>query len=509
MTNSSTESLFKARDLHLQGQLDHAEPLYRQITQIDPENGEAWHLLGVLMLQKGQSAYAEKYLTKATELRPDKAKYFNNLSSAQKLCGKLKEAEGSLRMAIKVDPDFAEGHVNLGNFLSESERYDEAIDRFRTALVHYPKVSMLYLSLAFALFQTGRLDEAKLVCLKALELKPDLSTAHNVLGGIFTGLGQLPEAVEAYEKALIGSSDTIVTHLNLGLIYRMQRNIDAAESNYRKALSLEPDNIDGLVGLAGTLMEGGQINEAIDTFRHVLAFDPENGDANHMLAALTGNTTDTTPEIYVKNLFDFYAPIFDQDLVERLQYEIPFQMREVVDQYFDRLRPTTKAEFRSLLDLGCGTGMVGEAFRNCTDKIIGLDIAPKMISTAKQKSIYDELHEIELIGYLTGVISAEHSFDIVTAADVFIYVGKLDDLFAASVKRLQPGAYYVFSVENSNSHDYVLRGSGRYAHSRAYIERLTAINGFTLEVAEPTNIRKHGSKFISGTIYILKYKYDL
>jgi predicted TPR repeat methyltransferase len=505
MTATSTERLATARDFHVQGHLDRAEPLYREIIEADPENGEAWHLLGVLMLQKGQGADAESYLSRAVRLNPTEAKYYNNLSSAQKLCGKLAEAEQSLRQAIEVDPRFADGHVNLGNLLSEAERYDETILSLRAALEQYPEIAELHLNLGHALFQLGRLDDAKPSCLKALELKPDLGVAQNVLGGIYAGLDQLPEAIAAYQKALKAEAGTITTHLNLGLIYRTQRQIEAAESSYRKALTMEPENVDVLVGLASVLMEAGRKNDAIESFKQALAIDPENGDAKHMVAALTGETTETAPEAYVKSLFDFYAPNFDQDLAERLQYKIPFQMREVVDQYFAEQEPAATPDFTCLLDQGCGTGMVGEAFQNCADEMIGLDLAPKMIAAATQKDIYSELHEIELTDYLAGALSAERKFDIVTAADVFIYVGKLDDLFAATVKRLQAGALYVFSVENSNSDDFVLRNSGRYAQSRAYIEKLANANGFRIEVAEPAKIRKHGNEFMPGTIYILKY----
>ena len=505
MPDPQNDLLSTVRDFHVQGQLDRAEPLYREIIEADPENAEAWHLLGVLMLQKGQGVDAESYLSEAIKLKPDEAKYFNNLSSAQKLGGKVTEAEGSLRKAVELDPNFADGHVNLGYLLSEAERYDEAIVSYRSAIEHYPKIAELHQNLAHALFQVGLLDEAKLICLKALSLKPDLSTAQNVLGGILAGLNELPEAIDAYEKALSAGAVTISSYNNLGLIYRTQRNFEAAESNYRRALSLEPENVDSLVGLASVLMASGQEHKAIETFQQILAIDPENGDAKHMISALSGRTTDTAPEAYVKSLFDFYAPNFDQDLTERLQYKIPFQMREVVDQYFADQEPGVTPEFKCLLDQGSGTGLVGEAFQNCTDVMIGLDLAPKMIAAASEKEFYDELHEIELGDYLAGPLSADRSFDIVAAADVFIYIGKLDNLFEATVKRLQSGALYVFSVENSNSEDFILRSSGRYAQSRAYIERLASTHGFSIEVAEPAKIRKHGNKFMQGTIYILKY----
>jgi predicted TPR repeat methyltransferase len=76
---------------------------------------------------------------------------------------------------------------------------------------------------------------------------------------------------------------------------------------------------------------------------------------------------------------------------------------------------------------------------------------------------------------------------------------------ATTIKRLKSGAFYVFSVENSNSVNFILRNSGRYAQSRAYIEKLASTHGFSVEVAEPANIRKHGNEFMQGTIYILKY----
>jgi len=50
-------------------------------------------------------------------------------------------------------------------------------------------------------------------------------------------------------------------------------------------------------------------------------------------------------------------------------------------------------KFKNVIDLGCGTGLVGERFRDIAGKLIGIDVSINMIHKAKKKNIYDELYE--------------------------------------------------------------------------------------------------------------------
>ncbi len=47
------ESLQKAFELHRAGQIDEAERLYRQVLAVEPQNAQAWHLMGVAANQRG------------------------------------------------------------------------------------------------------------------------------------------------------------------------------------------------------------------------------------------------------------------------------------------------------------------------------------------------------------------------------------------------------------------------------------------------------------------------
>ena len=101
------------------------------------------------------------------------------------------------------------------------------------------------------------------------------------------------------------------------------------------------------------------------------------------------------------------------------------------------------------------------------------------------------------------------TFDLFISTDVFIYIGELESVFAAVAKRAAKDGYFIFSVESCNiDQDYVLRPSGRYAQSQAYIATLAETHGFTIELCQSTGIRKEEGLWIMGHVYILKYVKD-
>ncbi len=78
----------------------------------------------------------------------------------------------------------------------------------------------------------------------------------------------------------------------------------------------------------------------------------------------------------MRTLFDQYAPRFDRALAD-LSYSAPEKLREAVTKHATR--------FGTMLDLGCGTGLAGAAFRPHVDWLVGLDLSPKMIEEARKK----------------------------------------------------------------------------------------------------------------------------
>ena len=79
-----------------------------------------------------------------------------------------------------------------------------------------------------------------------------------------------------------------------------------------------------------------------------------------------------------------------------------------------------------ILDVGCGTGGAGAWLKDYARSLVGVDVSDNMVELARKKMLYQELHVQPLNTYLE---TCTQTFDLVVAADVFSYVGKLEETF--------------------------------------------------------------------------------
>jgi predicted TPR repeat methyltransferase len=217
-----------------------------------------------------------------------------------------------------------------------------------------------------------------------------------------------------------------------------------------------------------------------------------------MLAALgAAPVSETAPAEFVVELFDSYANRFDEHLVKELEYRTPEYLNRV-------LRSALGENARSLhiIDLGCGTGLCGPLLRDIAASMVGVDLSPKMIEKAEQRGVYDRL----VVGDITAELeSTQAAYDLIVSADVFIYIGNLAPVFAASGKALKPGGLFAFSVEaGEEGAQYVLRTSGRYAHSMDYVRSLAAGVGLTEVSVEDVVLRKEKGLPMAGHIFLFR-----
>ena len=163
----------------------------------------------------------------------------------------------------------------------------------------------------------------------------------------------------------------------------------------------------------------------------------------------------------VQDLFDGYADIFDHCLVDRLEYKVPSLLRKQIQPH----------RFSRCLDLGCGTGLCGVAFRNCCDYLEGVDISNRMIEKARLRGIYDTLVHDDVVAYLRT--QPDNSFDLLICADVLIYIWDVEMLFNEAIRVTTPNGIFAFSTESTKAGvEVVETASERFAHSRKYIMRL-------------------------------------
>lgn len=275
-----------------------------------------------------------------------------------------------------------------------------------------------------------------------------------------------------------------------------QDGFDRLVAESRRAVEENPSSALALLRLADALRDRGSITEATEIYRRCADIDAVAIPARYFLAALgAGRTPGAMPREMVVSLFDHYADTFEDVLVGALKYQGPSLLRQAVETALGGPR-----QGLDIMDAGCGTGLCAEAFRPMARRLDGIDISPEMIAKARQKGLYDSLICDELCAALATM---ERRYDVVVAADVLIYIGDLDPVFAAAVAALRGTGLLAFTIECMAGGDYALSSAGRYRHNGDYVAAAAARAGFAIVLREDCTIRfEHGSA-VPGASYVL------
>lgn len=404
--------------------------------------------------------------------------------------------------------------------------FEQAARGYQTLLAAEPENPHLCYLLALLYFDQGKIAEACHWFSATVRLAPEAAPAHYNLGVIFFNQGDYLKAAQAYEQAARHAPEDGDIFFNLALAWKKLGRFEAAVASYEKVLALSPGDTEALYNIGLLYKEMGQAADsiryleevtannadhgaalsnlaylyhregataqAIATYQKLIALDHHAAMAGHMLAALSGLKTSSAPAAYVREVFDSFSDHYDESLVGRLGYTTPTLLRGLLDAAAPR-------RFQATLDMGCGTGLSGQAFRELTQRLVGLDLSPKMLSFAGPKGLYDSLHETEISAYLQA---GDETFDLFLAADVFVYSGDLGEIFRLVRQRAATNALFLLSTELADQ-GFCLKTTGRYGHAETYIRALAAEHGFTVLTVAAADIRKEKGEWIPGNLYML------
>jgi predicted O-linked N-acetylglucosamine transferase (SPINDLY family) len=297
--NTVAQSLDLAVRFHQTGNLQQAELAYRQILQVDPENVNALHLLGLIALQMGKLELAVEHISQAVRLKPDFAEARGNLGIALQRQGKPAQALANWRQALVLKPNYPEAHNYLGIALAEQGSLDQAIASWRQAIRWKPDYAEAYNNLGVALQTQGLLDEAMANWRQAICIEPDYADAHQNLASALKQQGKLDEAVASYRQTLRFKPDFAEAHLDLGNALKQQGKLEEAVASYRQAIRLKPDFVGAIYNLGNALKEQGKLEEAVTSYQQALHLKPDYSEAHNNLGIawlLLGNFEQGWPE---------------------------------------------------------------------------------------------------------------------------------------------------------------------------------------------------------------------
>ena len=486
--------------LEILGDLEGAKQSFRKTILIDKNFAEGHHNLGLSLKCIGENRAAIESYARAIEINP---KYFvahNNLGNALSSLGKLEESIKSYRRAIKINPNFAEAYFNMGNVFRSLHLPKKAIGSYRIALKNKPDFAEAHNYLGATLNIIGETRNGIKEFEKAIQLKPDYAEAHNNLGKAFYYIGKIEDSLNAYDKAVFHKADYAEAYYNRAvLLFHIGRNKESIK-DYMVALDINPKYSEAHYGLGNAWNLIGEKKKALTNYNKAIQINPKHLSSKYMVASLTGKTVLNAPKEYICNLFDNFAGKFDNFLIQKLNYKGPEHLVDLFVKEFGH-----QMKYSIALDIGCGTGLAGKAFRPYVHFMIGIDLSTRMIERAKEKRIYDEL----VVEDFSKVLwQSKRIYDLFICADIFIYFGDLAEIFQSLQNRSREKSLLIFSTEHFHGEGFSLSRFGRFAHSRNYIQSLIDLYGFELISFKTGNLRNEGTKWVEGGFYLARRIHD-
>lgn len=387
-----------------------------------------------------------------------------NLAIIEKQLGNYLIAQELTNRALILAPNDPILRSNYGNQLRANGENLAAIEQYKIALKLLPNFEEAKLNLAKCYAEEKKYEEA-LNTLALIEKKSNLELDTLMLNGqILIAIGQKHEAIKIFDKVL--------------------------ESN--------PNNTNALNIRGALLISLKEYSQALNDFQASLKINPNDEEALFAVSAISssGQAIKTAPLNYVKNLFNNYSGHFEEHLIKKLEYKTP---QLLFDQFIEHYKLKNKI---NILDLGCGTGLSGEAFNAIKLRLDGVDLSNGMIEQCAKKKIYDALYCDDIVEFM---INSEMKYELVVCADVLVYLGDLTKFFESLRNVVSKNGWVSFSVESTNSETYELKPTRRFGHSYHYINQLALTNNFKVINIEKKFIRKEAGEPIEGLVVLLQY----
>lgn len=404
-------------------------------------------------ISQGQLKQAAQTLNQAQRILPGDARLFMLAALMAEKSGNKAGAFDAMRRCVNVAPNWGPGLLEMALLHARHNQFEPAIEAAEKVAALEPNNLQVLAGVIDIAHRAGATEMAIKHLRRGLTLVPNDMELRRMLAQDLSLLGQHEEALTLW-NGLVAD--------NPGNPYALEGRLQALQS-------------------AG-LTTSQQAQADADA---LLALQPDNAVYAYWQQLTQGQTPTQQPVEISRQLFDGMAQDYDLHMVGQLGYQLPKLVAEkIVQRHPDKQI--------NVLDLGCGTGLLGVYLGRLNGFLIGVDVATKMVEQAARHQVYDRFHTVNLHDALQA--TSDGLYHILTALDVFIYAGDLTQALPNAQRILLPGGVLYFSCEIApeDGPDMVLQANGRYAHKRSHIEALCAQAGLNAEVQELVLRREAG-----------------
>jgi predicted TPR repeat methyltransferase len=331
---------------------------------------------------------------------------------------------------------------------------------------------------------------------KDLTYDQNLAIEYHNLGLLYKKNKEYEKALVFFKKAIKLNREFYICIYDMAMTYDKLNKFELCFFYLEKAIKINPDFYEALYSMAQYYRKMKNEKKMQEFLQKTLQKRSDHPGANHLLSSLNGETSSYSLD-YARDLFDRYADFFEDHLVNTLNYKVPFIIKE-------KLKSLNPPKNSRILDLGCGTGLLGKTIIDTFPNLVGVDISSNMIKETKKKDIYTELYINDIDTFL---LKNKQEFDLIIAPDVFIYITDLQTIFSSVKKSLNHSGYFIFTIEplmEITTENCQLKKSGRVSHTIKYVKSLCKNNGFEIIENEEITLREENKIGQKGVVFILK-----
>ncbi|QWE25215.1 tetratricopeptide repeat protein [Polynucleobacter sp. AP-Elch-400A-B2] len=205
--------LEQALKLHQRGDISAAQRICREIIELNPNDFNGWHLLGLTYYQQGDLKSAIELITKS----------------------------------ISFNAHYAPAYFNLGCVLQDSNYWFRALESYDKAIGIEAGYELAYLKRIEILVKLNQMSNALACCNQLITLKSDYHLAFYKRAEIHLMLNNPYDAILDYEKSIELQLNFIEGHFSLANAFFDLRKFDLALIHYQKAIAID-SNYDFLFG---------------------------------------------------------------------------------------------------------------------------------------------------------------------------------------------------------------------------------------------------------------------
>jgi len=270
------ESLFsEGLRHHMEGRIDTAENLFREVLRNNPKHVDALHHLGLIHLQSGLVSQAIEKIRLSLVLDPSQPNALANLGHCLNLIGDYLGASESCKAALEIDPSNDGAWANLGNAQRSLKLATEARSSYEKALELCPGNPRYTYNLGLSPFDQGQFKQAKEWFQRCLASDPSIPEAHNNLAACLLKLHDPLIALHHADTAIQLKSDYSEAWTNRGNALNDLKRHEEALASYDRSIGLKPDYADAWSNRGLTLGDLRCHEEALASHERAIQLKPE------------------------------------------------------------------------------------------------------------------------------------------------------------------------------------------------------------------------------------------